>query len=91
MYHTQRHAFRENTGAIISTNLHDDTVSTTWWKQIKMAQEFVHPKKINNYLRVTYAAQGGRRGYLHLPASTASLVQIKEINSQESHIIYHKA
>jgi len=48
---------------------------------------YVHPKIVNNYSRVTYAAQGGKRGYLHLPASTASLVEIEEINSQESHII----
>ena len=40
------------------------------------------PKKKS--VTVTYAAQGGRRGYLHFPGSTASLVEIKEIHSQHT-------
>jgi len=36
---------------MISTNLHVDTINTAWWKQIKMAQEFVDHKRINNYLK----------------------------------------
>ena len=71
MYHTQRHAFLENTVAMISTNLH-----------IKLNMQADVGQKESSYNLEqklgSYAAHGGRWGSVHQPGlSSVSLNEAK--------------